>query len=248
VLRSALRVAVPSMVWLLALVVVTDAYDLSNVLLVHGHAGDAAWSAPWRYWFIEVLVQILLVAAVAFSVPAVRRLERAAPFLLPLGVVAVGLVLRFDVLALDPVRPGARPQTLLWLFALGWAADRATSWPRRALVSALVLASVPGFFDQPAREATIIAGLLLLVWVQALPMARGLGRALGVVASASLCIYLTHWQVYPPLLDRGAPPSVAVGASIVVGIGAWWVAQRATAAVERRWTPDRGDRQRVLAR
>ena len=44
-----------------------------------------------------------------------------------------------------------------------------------------------------------------------------LARAAGVLAGASLFIYLTHWQVYPPLEDAGHQ-WLALGASLVVGI------------------------------
>ena len=38
-----------------------------------------------------------------------------------------------------------------------------------------------------------------------------------MLAGASLFIYLTHWQVYPPLEDSGHP-WLALGASLAVGI------------------------------
>ena len=45
----------------------------------------------------------------------------------------------------------------------------------------------------------------------------------GLVAGASLCIYLTHWQVFPLLLGYGR--LVAVVGSVAAGIGAWFVAR-----------------------
>jgi hypothetical protein len=119
-----------------------------------------------------------------------------------------------------------------WLIALGWLVARSTTTPRRLVASAIVLATVPGFFGDPLREAVVIAGLGLLVWVTSLPVPAMLAGALGTVASASMFVYLTHWQVYPPI-EEVSPP-LAIAASFAVGIAAWWVWTRATAGLSAR--------------
>jgi acyl-CoA synthetase (AMP-forming)/AMP-acid ligase II len=232
-LRSLLRVALPSVGWLAVLAAVSPAYDLRNVLLLNGYLGDAAWNPRWRYWFVEALVLILGAATLAFAVPAIRRLERRAAFVMPLAVMAAGLVARFDLVAGgEATRRDARPHTVLWLFALGWAIDRADTPARRAVVTLIGLGAVPGFFGDAGREALLAVGLLLLIWVPTVAVPRPLDRAIGLVAGGSLFIYLTHWQVYPPLLERGIAPIGAAAASLVVGLGAWWIVQRATTRVE----------------
>jgi hypothetical protein len=61
-----------------------------------------------------------------------------------------------------------------------------------------------------------MAGLSLLVWIPTLPSLTPLNRVAGMLAGASLCICLTHWQVYPHLDDHSA--LLALVASLVVGI------------------------------
>ena len=63
-------------------------------------------------------------------------------------------------------------------------------------------------------------GLALLVWVTSIPVPAFLAGAMGIVASASMFVYLTHWQVYPPI-EEVSPP-LAIVASFAVGIAAWW--------------------------
>jgi len=104
-----------------------------------------------------------------------------------------------------------------WLFALGWAAAKAASHWQRAVVTLAVVATIPGFFGDPRRESLMVAGLVLLVWVPRLPSLRSLNRVAGMLAGASLFIYLTHWQVYPHL--DGFSPVLAVLASLVIGVG-----------------------------
>jgi CBS domain containing-hemolysin-like protein len=102
---------------------------------------------------------------------------------------------------------------------MGWLIARSTDLKRRMLSTALVGISVPGFFGDPGREAVVIAGLLLLLWVPLVPVPRFLVRTLGIVASASLFVYLVHWQVYPFLEDE--QPVLATVASFAAGILAW---------------------------
>ncbi len=222
------RVALPSVVWIaLAAVLLTDAYGPLNVLLLNHVLGPPTWDASWHFWFVEVLVWTLLGVALLLAVPAVDRCERRFPFALPLAVLGVGLTARFELLPLDLVHP--RPT--LWLFALGWAAARASTWWRRAAVTAAALACVPGFFGDPARDAVILVGVLLVLWVPRLPVPAPVAPALAVVAGASLFVYLTHWQVYPLL--RSVDPWLAVAASLAVGVLYAEVAGRVSAVAER---------------
>jgi hypothetical protein len=63
--------------------------------------------------------------------------------------------------------------------------------------------------------------VLALLWVPRVPLPRLLGRAVATIASASLFVYITHWQVYPPLEDSGHR-WWALLASFGVGLGVWW--------------------------
>ena len=66
--------------------------------------------------------------------------------------------------------------------------------------------------------------------VQRLP-AR-LVAPVSVLASSSLFVYLTHWQVYPHLEDRF--PVAAVLASFAVGIACWWLCRPLLRGLGRR--------------
>jgi acyl-CoA synthetase (AMP-forming)/AMP-acid ligase II len=212
------RVAVPTSTWIaLVAVLFGGAYSLTNVLLVHTLVGEAVWSERWRFWFVEALVVALAAAGVGLAIPAVRRLERRRPFELAGGVLAATLALRAVAASDATVR---RPQEVVWCFALGWAAQRAGSTWQKAIVSVVVLAAVPGFFGQPLREAVVVAGLLLLVWVRTLPVVRPVHRVAGALAAASLTIYLTHWSVYPEVRAATASPALATVAALALGLAA----------------------------
>ena len=60
-----------------------------------------------------------------------------------------------------------------------------------------------------------MAGLLLLIWLPALRCPPAATVVAGIMAEASLYIYLTHYQVYPLF---GGRPLLGVGASVAVGV------------------------------
>ncbi|WP_338898097.1 AMP-binding protein [Streptomyces sp. TG1A-60] len=231
--RSIARIAVPSAVWITGAVVMTGLYDPANALLLNSLVDQGTERHEWHYWFIEALLYFLVALAVLTAFPLLDRLERRHPFGVPLALLAVGLLGRYDLPGLAPARFHLGPTVVFWLFALGWAAARATTARQRLLLTATLLLTTPGLFspDQHLRTALVIAGLTLLVWVPTLPSLGPLNRLAGLLAGSSLYIYLTHFQVYPHLQHDF--PTLALLASLAVGIGYAAVATRAMRAVRR---------------
>jgi hypothetical protein len=222
---SICRIVLPSVVWLALVVALTDSYGLTNVFLMNTMLGPDGWTDAWHYWYVESLVLMLVALAALVAIPQVHRWERASPFWFVAAPVIGALVLRFELLT-----PGSSPdrmhspQYVFWVFALGWAAAQASTRKHRLVVSAVALVATPGFFGDPSRDAVVVVGLLLLVWRGSVTVPSALAGPLALLASASLFIYLTHWQVYPHLEFRW--PLGALLASLVVGVCAWALAHR----------------------
>jgi hypothetical protein len=176
------------------------------------------WDDQWQLWFLESLVWLTAAALAATTLPVLHRLERRTPFRFALGVLAVATVARIAEVGLR-AGPTERYTTLVvaFFFALGWAGARATTPRQRVVVSALALVLVVGFFGEVHREVIVLGGFLLLLWRPQVRVTPLIARAAGVLAGASLFIYLTHWQVYPPLEDAGHQ-WLALVASLTVGI------------------------------
>jgi len=221
VLRSAARVAVPSVLWIGGVSLLTGAYPWPTALLVNSLVGPAGWSEPaWYFWFVEAMVWCAVALAAVLAVPALHRLDVRHPFWFPVGLAVAGLATRYELVLL---REGGtvihRPEVVWWLVALGWAAARAGTTTHRVVVSALLAATLPGFFTDPQRGLVVLLACLALVWVRRTPVPTVLVAPLACVAGASLWIYLTHWQVYPHLeVDHSFWATVA---SLVVGVLAW---------------------------
>jgi hypothetical protein len=219
-LRAVARIAIPAMAWVAVAMLLLGEYELRYLLLVNALVTDELWG---NLWFIELLVYINLALAAVLAVPVFDRAERRWPFAVPLAVLAVGLLFRFELvdLGITSVKP------VLWLFAIGWAASRARRPWQRALILAIAVASVPGYFDSWERNAMILAGVVLLIGVPRIVVPGALARIGGVLAGASLYIYLVHWEVWPMFEGWYGVPSLA--ASIATGIALWWIMPRMTA-------------------
>ncbi|WP_354189271.1 non-ribosomal peptide synthetase [Arthrobacter sp. UYCu712] len=226
-LRTVARIVVPSVAVIGFAFAVTDTYSWANVFLLNSLLGPEGWTDFSRFWFVEALVHILLGVTVLLAIPAVGRAERRWPWAVPLALLGADLLLRFRVV--DLPYPGQGP--VLWLFALGWAAAASRTLTKRTIVTVLAVLTIPGAFDDELRNATVLAGFLILLWLPTVPVPRALHWITGLLASASLYAYVTHWLVYP-LFDQ-ASKGLAVVASLAVGIAYWAVATRVTGASER---------------
>lgn len=126
-----------------------------------------------------------------------------------------GLALRYDVLGLDLGRDAWFTMLAFWFFAAGWAAVKATNPWQRLAVTIAIAVGLYGYFDNPNREALVLAGFLLLIWLPAVRFPARLTVVAGVIAEASLYTYLTHFQVYAVFEGH---PALGVAASIAVGV------------------------------
>ena len=221
-LATVTAVAVPAALWIGACVVLTRDYRPTTAVFLNGALGSRDWSADWQFWFLETLVWSTLGLAALMAVPALARWQRRHRFRTALAAVVLTLLVRLVDSGVH-AGPMERYSTLsvLWCIALGWAMAEAHSVAQRVTVAVLTIVSTVGFFGDLGRETLMATGILLLLYRGGIVLPRLLSDAVGLVASASLWIYLTHWQVYPGL-EAAGHPVLAVIASLVVGIAAAW--------------------------
>ncbi|MEV6597628.1 AMP-binding protein [Actinoplanes sp. NPDC051346] len=222
---SVARIAVPASIYLALVALLDHKYSWQNALLLNEAIGPR-YGAQRHYWFIETLVYLLVCLAALLAIRRIDRWERRWPFPLPVALLAVGLLVRYDLIPLSFSDNLTTPATLFWFFALGWAVAKAAAPWQRLLVTAAGLVAVAGYFDNPLREAVVGVGLVLLAWVPHLPSLPGVNRVAGMLAGSSLYIYLIHWQVYPPL--QRLSPLVATLAAVVAGVALGVLVGRAT--------------------
>ena len=147
-------------------------------------------------WFIEVYVQVLAVMAVLLLLPPLRAAFARNAFATALGFFIFATVLScVSQLVWDAHELYRRlPHLILWLFAVGMAAEAAqTTRHRMMLTVAYVLASVAWSFGR-ISIGFLDLGVLLLIWVPEMSMTASVKRITTLIAQASLFIYLTHFN------------------------------------------------------
>ncbi|TQR84624.1 AMP-binding protein [Mycobacterium hodleri] len=206
-------IAGPAVAWVAIALVITDDYTASNLLLANKFLGPDDSMTAGRLWFVEVVVWVLVALALVCATPIADRLERRRPFAWACAFVAVALAVRFDGFGMG--REAWFTVLAFWFFAIGWAASKATTVWQRAAVTAMLAVGIVGYFGNPNRELLVFTGLALLIWLPAIRCPSAFTVAAGVLAEASLLIYLVHYQVYPLF---GEHRLLGVVASLVVGV------------------------------
>ena len=214
---SAGRIIFISLLWLVPLVILNNSYGPSVMFGINFFGPDGG-APEWRYWFLEALIYAIAVTAALLFLPPVDRLERRWPFALPVFLMVVASLISFLFAA--PEGPGTMYTPLVagWLFAAGWALQRAPDTARRLLILVAVLGVGYFFFNRPDRVAIVVGGLALAAFLMWVPVPRVVAMAATRVAGASLVIYVSHYQIYPLLGDY---KWVALVVSLVAGVAMW---------------------------
>lgn len=235
-LRTVARVAVPTVAWAAVVLAVSDSYGWSTLTLLNDYLGPAHHEdGHWHFWFIEAFVQLTLAATLLLAVPWVRRVDRRLPYGLPLALLGATLLLR-DVTWWgidDPTNLRFRTHGIAFFFVLGWLAHRSRRWWHKLATTALVLATIPGFFHNHQREWFVMGAIVLVTWARSVPLPRRLLPLVSVLAAASMWILIAHFQIWPPL-TRLLPLPAAYVLTLASGVGVWFVAERLPRAA-RRW-------------
>jgi acyl-CoA synthetase (AMP-forming)/AMP-acid ligase II len=208
-------IAVPSVLWVAFALFVTDDYTGTNLLLANKFLGPSDSMTAGRLWFVEVVVWILVALALMCWLPITDYLERLWPFGFAAAFLALGLALRYDVFGFGLGNHAWFTVLAFWFFAVGWVTAKATSAWQRVAVTVVLGVAVFGYFGNPERELLVFAGLTLLIWLPSVRCPAALTVAAGMVAEASLFIYLVHYQVYPLF---GSHKAIGVAASVFVGV------------------------------
>jgi acyl-CoA synthetase (AMP-forming)/AMP-acid ligase II len=246
IIATLAAVAVPASAWIVGCALVTGDYRISTAGYVNGLVGTGGWSQDWQFWFLEALVWAYVAIAGLLLLRRADGWQRAHPFATAMSVVAAALLVRYLVVGLHA--SGTEKYSVLvvlWVLALGWAAAEAHTGAQRLVVGVTAAIATFGFFGDLQRELIVAGSVALLLWARPVTLPAVLARLVQVVASASLWIYLTHWQVYPGLEAAGHAPA-AVLASVVVGVGCHAaygrVSARLTPRRARRTAPPRASR------
>ncbi|MBD1912654.1 MULTISPECIES: AMP-binding protein [unclassified Leptolyngbya] len=195
ILALAATIAVPSIGYLLLTQAVFNSLYFPSLLLfsnlVRANANNG-----FSLWFIEVYIQILLIAAFVVSLIPKKYISRARQELVAASLVVISILINLlTPMVWDTTHLLNRvPHVYFWLFAMGIGAQTLESKPFKIILSAMFLTTAyQNIGDRAAFEILTYGGLLLL-WLPWAKVPAFLKAPISQVASASLFIYLSHFQ------------------------------------------------------
>jgi hypothetical protein len=234
ILSLAGKIAVPTILYAAFLDVSFYHVKWPGILLLGNWLTPGFAEGGFRFWYLDVLVQSLLVLAAAFAIPAVRDRVQKDAFSCALAATMVFALVSEYAPALWNTRHlyDQVPHMYLGAILLGWAVAAADSRRGRLLVLAATLATFAG----PAMRSDHFLWLpfvavALINYCKYVSVPRRLATVMTHIAGASLFVYLTDYQVQSVLLKTRLAPYAAahVAISVVVGWLIWRVWERAGA-------------------
>lgn len=191
ILLSLWRVLLPTAAFLLTVQLVSGRFSWPTILM-YSNFIDPYMNSGLGPWFIQNLLQILALLAVAFSFSSVRALVGRSPYRFCLGALAISMV-SFSVgpYIWDTAHLDHRvPHMFMYAFMVGCCIYLASESRQKILLSA-VLVLLLGLGAPEYTWLTVVGGLTL-IWSQNVRLLWPLNILVGAVGGASLFIYLSH--------------------------------------------------------
>ncbi|UTW13075.1 AMP-binding protein [Marinobacterium rhizophilum] len=193
---------------------------------------------PFLYWFVEAYVQISLLIAIPFMIPALRRRLAGQQhnsdrrrFQFGLWLFGVAAIARFSIPEVWPMQGRAlfTVPWVLYMFALGWCISTAQSQRERLLVLGLACLIMPlaaymggNWHGGWIKYMSLLALVALLCFVPQVRLPRLAIRPLMRLAQAAFPIYLLHRlvpEVLMPMVGIEGRGPVINALAIAGGIG-----------------------------
>lgn len=245
--KSIAAIAAPTILYAMLVQVVFDKFHWQTLLLISNWFPESVIGV-FTYWYIEVLVQMIVIIGFALSFERVRRVIMANPFQ-NLVIAACTLAVMdlaisawlFDASALY----NRVPQHYLAVMVLGMAIHYAHSSVQKWVVSALAVIIMGGEdllylyrHASVAREYIDIAvpGVLALIWIKSIPVPGLLSKGLALIASSTLFIYLTHFQFWSVAKRIAEQPVLGVVLAIVGGVAVAYAWNKGVRVLVMLWS------------
>lgn len=233
-LRTIRYVAVPTVLMVAALQVLTRTYEITPLLLISNFL-DPHRLKGFLFYFMEFYIQLLLLAALLFSFPRVREWFRVRPMV-------SAIVLFAAVVAIDRTveffwntdyNYHRVPWHYAWAFALGMVLACANDLKTRCLAMALAIVAVFTAWGFTSAAFYVAGGCAMVLFVPAVVVPAPAKVLVAEIAGASMFIYLSHYQMISIVLKvfGHARPWLSLISATVVGI----VLAHAYAWCERRF-------------
>jgi hypothetical protein len=208
ILRLTIKIVLPTWVMLSAIFAYRHEINWGVLFLYDNliHPTRVSWWLP--AWYLQVLLQIFAVMGLVSLIPGVAAFANARRYLAGM-ILFWASVAAYAVFALTAMPHqldyDSLPIYFAWVFAFGWlvAAARTPGEKLSAYMSllaglAVIVTAAARVGDFSLREYGrywLILGTPILLWAPAVYVPRVVGVIAGLLAQATLFIYLFHWPI-----------------------------------------------------
>ncbi len=214
-------VAIPTFLVIAVLEIVTQPFDPLQLLLISNFE-DPTNIKGFLFYFAEFYIQILLLAALLFSIPRVRASFRDRPMVST-------LVLLVSVVALDRTIESfwntdynfhRTPWHYAWAFVIGMVMATAKDLPSRLLALTVALIAVLIEWRLTSAAYYVGGGCVLVIFVRSIRVPARAKMLIANIAAASMFIYLSHEVIIELLIKilGENKPWLALTLSVIAGV------------------------------
>jgi len=196
---SALRIFVPSTI-IMGLILLYNGTFRLDVLFLYSN-----FTVPIStYWYVQVLLQMMLIMALLFAIKPIFMLAKYEPFKFGLYLLAFSTVLMMTSPLFEPEHGNHRqlPQVRFWQFVIGWCIFFSHSYLKRILTAHLLVLIAGIQFFMMDRSlgledplVTVILAMLLIARIK-ITVIKPLNHIIYALAGSSLFIFLSHRQFF----------------------------------------------------
>jgi acyl-coenzyme A synthetase/AMP-(fatty) acid ligase/acyl carrier protein len=214
-------VAIPTILTDVVLELATRRFELPSLLLVSNYQ-DPDNIKGYSFYFIEFYVQLLVIAALLFSIPKVRSAFQARPMVSAIVLFLASVVIDRSIEAVwnGDYNFHRTPWHYGWCFALGIVIATASDLRTKLFAMSLAIASVLVVWEFTSAAYYVAGGCALLLFVRSILVPAPVKIVVAEIAGASMFIYLSHYEVLS-LINKvfGKPHAwLSLLLSIIVGV------------------------------
>jgi amino acid adenylation domain-containing protein len=219
-------------------------YPWQRMLLIDNFI-DPNFSGNLSFWFIEDLVQILVIVAALFAIPRVYQIAAKNTTGFAFKAILISLAASFAINQAwnTDYLFNRVPHLSLWLFFIGMAIAGMSSLAHKAIILAMVAGAAALFqLTDSASFALTLFGYGAILFITCIPQVKvpaWLAPAIGKAAGASLFIYMTHFQFSSSMnkVFANTHPLFAGLVAVLGGIVVWemWEFGYRQIAKRMRW-------------
>lgn len=234
----AINVLIPYWLILISYELLKGNVAFSEIALFNNLVGERT-TTPFNTWFIQALLQSILIVSALYTLPPFLAIARRYPFGAAVGMLIAGCTMRLadEHLFHAALDNGGKQLTYtFWLFAAGLAIQRVARFRDKMLLSVAMVMMPVMFFLGISRMTFVAVGGLALIWFPRLPVPTFASRAISIAASASLFVYMMHARARTTSITSDWTFDVIrISTGVALGIITWMIYDKATQLVKRHF-------------